>query len=366
METTYPSYREVFSADFVPATFHHREKQIAELTEGLKMGWHCYCEGEKGTGKTLTLTKFKRTITDRENLVLYMPCRRDLIEGFADTVQTELDIALSWIERRRPENTLMKTSSQTNIRIILDDIQRIVHFKIFNGFLHGLYERAIQHHKNIQMLCIGTLGFRKFSRFIEPDVQSRYNFKPIYFPPYDATELTGIVAQRLDLCNMKYDYGALSFIGAKVRRLGADPRLAFEIARNACEVSKGDKITEEVMVKAWDKTKTEYWATELKKLDQHLYLLILSATVLVSRKQELTTKNITNLYTELCKSRHIEALYPQRIYTLLKRLTSDEYAWLSVQQVLYRGRKGRTTLFKYEMTAETILKAFKKLEEEHG
>lgn len=352
------TYSQVFLSSFIPPVVHFREKQLKQLLDSQEgqLGPHYYCEGAKSTGKTLTALKLLENLRDYadQHKGLYFRTERSIMMDFKASVEVALDRRLKF---REHPIYMFNEFPQKHIHVIIDDAQKIMHFRIFNDFLHSLYERTLQHNKTIHLYILGTTPFPTFLKHIRDDVESRYQFKPMLFSFYNADEIQKILVQRLDLCNVPYEEGAVNFTAAKVRRLSADLRLGFQILRNACEITQGQKITMNVIEQAWEKTKTDYWIDQIKEMDEHSQLLLLAATKLAVRRgtRNLNTLDINNAYRKICFTKLIDPLYAQRLNYLYSKLVAS--AWFSIQGTRSRGRRGKGMDLHFEMTPETILKA---------
>jgi Cdc6-like AAA superfamily ATPase len=200
-------------------------------------------------------------------------------------------------------------------------------------------------------------------RFVRDDVESRYHFKPVLFEFYDATEIEAILKQRLDMINIPYDQGAISFVAAKIKRLIADLRLGFDILKNACEITQGRKITEAIIEEAWERTKTDYWKQQIRHMDEHLCILLLCSSILAKNNTNIdsaiSTQEVLELYRQYCQQNSIEALYKTRLSYAFKKL--EELGWLTRITKFSKGRYGLDVSYRYENNPTTIIAALKEL-----
>ncbi|MCS7124525.1 MAG: hypothetical protein NZ932_03820 [Candidatus Bathyarchaeota archaeon] len=347
----------VFSPEYVPPQILFRDQQFQALKEGVDDHLtHYYLEGPKSSGKTVTVRKFLEETAKMENHAsIYVQGDRAIINSLTKAVEKALNRKLHFMER--PFHAL-KSFPQEHIHICIDDIQNLVKYRIFNPLLHQLYESCLEYNKKLHLILVGTHVYPLFMKFIREDVESRYRFKPVLFEFYDAPEIEAIIKQRLDLIHIPYDDGAIKFIAAKIKRLIADLRLGFEILRNACEITKGGKITEQIIEKAWERTKTDYWKQQIRHMDEHLCILILSASIIAQKQPEqiVTVHDILSLYRQYCYHTGIEPLYKTRLSYAFKKL--EELGWLTRIAKYSKGRYGLDVSYKYENNPYTIIPAF--------
>lgn len=351
----------VFSTAYIPSVLNYRDEQLKCFLETMTQEWgsHYYCEGTKSTGKTVTVLKFLQVLREHndEHAGIYLRTERAILIHFKDAVEKTLDIQLKF--REHPLH-VFHYFKQPHIHVIIDDAQKIMHFRIFNDFLHSLYEQCVKNEKIIHLKILGTTAFPLFQQQIRDDVESRYHFKPILFNNYKIEEIIGILRQRLDAGGYKYEGGATNLVAARVKRLATDLRLGLEILQNAVNIAKGKKITETIVDEAWAQTKTDYWTEQLKAMDEHSLILLAAATHLALRKgaKEVVTLDINSLYRTMCYTKGTEPLYPQRLNYLMSKLIGQ--GWFSPLSRVSRGRGGKGMVLQYEMTPETIKRAIVK------
>ena len=242
-----------------------------------------------------------------------------------------------------------------------DDVQNVAKYKLFNPVLQQIYESSLEYGKKLHLIVVGTIIYPKFMKFIRDDVEFRYRFKPILFEFYDPAEIEAILRQRLDIINIPYEEAAIKFVSAKIKRLIADLRLGFDILKNACEITKGGKITEAVIEQAWERTKTDYWKQQIRHMDEHLCILLLGASLAAqnSPDQVVSAQQILDYYRQYCWHNGIEPLYKTRLSYAFKKL--DELGWLTRLTKFSKGRYGLDISYKYENNPTTIIAALKEL-----
>lgn len=357
-------YPTVFSAEYLPTHLKLREQQMQTFLSTLKDEWsHFYCEGDKSTGKTVTALHFLKTLKQHKNHIgIYLRTDRAIMLDFKKAIVEDTGLPLK--TRDYPLH-FFNQIKQNHIHLLIDDSQKILKFQIFNNFLHSLYENAVENKKKLHLKLFGTIPYHKFQRYIRSDVESRFHFKPLIFPRYNAIETKQIIQQRIDLTSFTIENSAIGFLSAKTCLLVADLRLAFETLRNACAYCEQQNITHITLPimegKAWKKTKTDYWSQKLEALDLHSKLLLYCATKIAGNHhdEQVSTREIANLYRKECYKQGLDPLYAQRMYYLLEKMVQD--GWLTKIGVAYRGRYGKSSVFKYEMNPETILNVFQKI-----
>gem|GEM_PF-2900808 len=360
MATSKPLWYTVFSPDYVPEKILFRDRQLKTLREYVNDSLtHFYLEGPKSTGKTVTVKKFLEEVNQIPNHVsIYMSGDRAIMANFSKAVERAIGRKLRFLER--PFHALQDINAE-HIHFCIDDIQNIVKYKLFNPLLQQLYEACTEYNKKLHLILVGTIIYPKFMRFIRDDVQSRYRFKPILFEFYDAMEIEAILKQRLDIIGVPYDDAAIKFVAAKVKRLIADLRLGFDILKNACEITQGQKITEQIIQQAWTRTKTDYWKQQIRHMDEHLCILLLSASVVAKHSQDqiISTQQTLELYRLYCRLNEIEPLYKTRLSWAFKKL--EELGWITRLTKYSKGRYGLDVTYRYENNPATIIAALEEL-----
>jgi Cdc6-like AAA superfamily ATPase len=358
--TTQPQWLKIFSPEYVPPQILFRDRQLQMLRQSIDDCLnHYYLEGPKSSGKTVTVKKFLEEASRLPNhATLYMSGDRAIMASFVKAVEKAIGRKLHYLER--PFHALQDIK-QEHIHLCIDDVQNVVKYKLFNPVLQQIYESSLEYGKKLHLIVVGTIIYPKFMKFIRDDVESRYRFKPILFEFYDPHEIEAILKQRLDIINIPYDEAAIKFVSAKIKRLIADLRLGFDILKNACEITKGGKITEAVIEQAWERTKTDYWKQQIRHMDEHLCILLLGASLAAqnSPDQVVSAQQILDYYRQYCWHNGIEPLYKTRLSYAFKKL--DELGWLTRLTKFSKGRYGLDISYKYENNPTTIIAALKEL-----
>ncbi|MGQ9641826.1 MAG: hypothetical protein ACUVUF_06945 [Candidatus Bathycorpusculaceae bacterium] len=354
------SWHKVFSPDYVPEKILFRDLQLQRLRESIDDCFnHYYLEGPKSSGKTVTVKKFLDEASQLANhATIYMGGDRAIMASFVKAVEKAVNRKLQFLER--PYHAINDIPAE-HIHFCLDDVQNVVGYKLFNPMLQQLYEACLEYGKKLHLIVVGTLIYPKFMRFIRADVESRYRFKPILFEFYDAFEIQAILRQRLDIINVPYDTAAIAFVAAKIKRLIADLRLGFDILKNACEITHGQRITEQVIEHAWEKTKTDYWKQQIRHMDEHLCILLLCSSIAAKNSIDSTinTQKILELYRQYCQLNSIEPLYKTRLSYAFKKL--EDLGWLTHITKFSKGRYGLDVSYRYENNPATIIAALAEL-----
>ena len=367
------NWKDIFSENYIPPNLQFREKQLQSLLT--RSNDNYYCEGDKGTGKTVTVLKYKMLTENKSHLIFYLKCQRALTKQLMEAIEKE-GFQLSWEDKRGLAfHAVCKKTDAENITVIIDDVQNVAQYQEFNTFLHGLYETAKDYEKNFRLIVIGTDTYIKFLRLLRDDVKSRYIFNYLIFPSYNADELNAIFKQRLHLANLDYDAGAVCWVSAKLLHLVTDVREGLNLFREACQLVFKDgiqteKITLDIMNHVWEPHKINYWKTQIEVLPYDEQLLFFGATLVALKKAragqdpdwlEVTSQEILDEYKRTCKELGERPLYRQRAsYLISKKLTENSF--LTTDNVVSMGRHGRTTQYLYGMNPETVIKAFKEME----
>ena len=358
------------SEDYVPPIIFFRDGQLQDLVE---KNWNYYCQGSRSTGKTMTVLQFKKKVENQDHVVYYIKCGRNMSEPFSSALINE-GIHLDYWQSRHPMGHLFDTTSANNVTVILDDIQKIIGFKTTNDCLHSLYEGALSaHKKNHRIILVGTTPYLRLLEYLRDDVKSRLILDGLSFPTYQGDELNKILSQRLDLANIEYTSGAISWVSAKLKSLSNDLREGLTLLKEAIRlVWNGEKqtasLTEDLMKQVWEPHKTQYWINTINGMSPDLQAILYSATKVAAEKikmelsptsdpPQVTTTEINAVYHDLCKRKNEEPMYLQKIsYNIRMLCEPRDFLWF--EEIISKGRYGRIARFSYGANAPTILKAF--------
>ena len=203
---------EVFEIDYVPEQFNHRDAQIQELAFQVKPGLrgarplNTICRGLPGTGKTTTVKKVFAEIEEatKKLIPIYINCQID---------NTRFAI-FSQIYRR--VTGYPPPSSGTSFKQVLDAIARVLqreelvllvalddaNYLLYEDEINQVLYPLLRSHEAYPGIRIGIIAIvSDMSVTLQTEVDARVAsvFRPteIYFPPYSAEEVHGILEERI-------------------------------------------------------------------------------------------------------------------------------------------------------------------------
>ncbi|MDD4568072.1 MAG: ORC1-type DNA replication protein [Methanoculleus chikugoensis] len=203
---------EVFEIDYVPEQFNHRDAQIRELAFQVKPGLrgarplNTICRGLPGTGKTTSVKKVFAEIEEatKKLVPVYINCQID---------NTKFAI-FSQIYRRvtghppPPSGTSFKQVFDAIAKVLqreeqvllvaLDDANYLLYENEINQVLYPLL-RSHEAYPGVRIGVVAIVSDMSVTLQTEVDARVASVFRPteIYFPPYSAEEIHGILEERV-------------------------------------------------------------------------------------------------------------------------------------------------------------------------
>lgn len=227
--------------------------------------------------------------------------------------------------------------------IVLDEIDKLVK-KSGDDTLYNL-TRINSDLKNSKVSIIGISNDLSFKDFLDPRVLSSLSEEEIVFPPYNATQLIDILAQRSDAAFVE---GAIAedvipLCSALAAQEHGDARRALDLLRISGELADRDdsnQITVEHVKQAQAKIETDSMIECIATLPTQSKLILFSMLILEQLGQNIfTSGEVSRIYQDIAPKIELDVLTHRRITDLISELNM-----LGVinTRVVSRGRYGRT------------------------
>jgi len=355
--------REVLRPSYIPDKLPHREEQINHLASILATALNgqrpsnVLIFGKTGTGKTATIKFIGNEVKRAEDQYghveyLYMNCEivdtqygvlQNIGNRFIDDFNERIPFT-GW-STERVYNILRERIDDSNrvIVIVLDEIDRLV-YKSGDDVLYHL-TRINDDLDNAKLSIVGLSNDLKFTEFLDPRVKSALGEEKMVFPPYNAEQLKDILNQRAKLAfeeGVLAD-GVLPLCAALAAQEHGDARRALDLLRVAAEISERNQettITETQVTLAKNKIELDCVSEAMRTLPTQSKLVLMG--IFMNEEQgnaRLTTGDVYEAYSDLCRHTGIAILTQRRITDLISEL---DMLGLIHARVKSFGRGGRT------------------------
>lgn len=355
--------REVLRPSYIPDELPHREEQIDHLASILATALNgqrpsnVLIFGKTGTGKTATIKFIGNEVKRAEDQYghveyLYMNCEivdtqygvlQNIGNRFIDDFNERIPFT-GW-STERVYNILRERVDNSNrvIVIVLDEIDRLV-YKSGDDVLYHL-TRINDDLDNAKISIIGLSNDLKFTEFLDPRVKSALGEEKMVFPPYNAEQLKDILNQRAKLAFEEgvLTDGVLPLCAALAAQEHGDARRALDLLRVAAEISERNQettITETQVTLAKNKIELDCVSEAMRTLPTQSKLVLMG--IFMNEEQgnvRLTTGDVYEAYSDLCRHTGIAILTQRRITDLISEL---DMLGLIHARVKSFGRGGRT------------------------
>jgi len=355
--------REVLRPSYIPDKLPHREEQINHLASILATALNgqrpsnVLIFGKTGTGKTATIKFIGNEVKRAEDQYghveyLYMNCEivdtqygvlQNIGNRFIDDFNERIPFT-GW-STERVYNILRERIDDSNrvIVIVLDEIDRLV-YKSGDDVLYHL-TRINDDLDNAKLSIVGLSNDLKFTEFLDPRVKSALGEEKMVFPPYNAEQLKDILNQRAKLAFEEgvLTDGVLPLCAALAAQEHGDARRALDLLRVAAEIAERNQettITETQVALAKNKLELDCVSEAMRTLPTQSKLVLMG--IFMNEEQgnaRLTTGDVYEAYSDLCRHTGIAILTQRRITDLISEL---DMLGLIHARVKSFGRGGRT------------------------
>jgi len=368
--------REVLRHDYLPERLPHREEQIRQLGETVApvlkgaRSSNVFIYGKTGTGKT-AVTKYvlnhlevKSKEFNAPVKFYYVNCRMAgseyrVFAGLCQSIGISVPFTGLSVGEVFDRFKTGLDASEIFFIIVLDEIDTLIKTH-GDGLLYEL-TRINETLCSSRVSLVGISNDLRLKEFLDPRVFSSLSEEEIVFRPYDASELRGILLDRVE--SAFYDGAlsdaALSLCAALAAAEHGDARRALDLLRVAGEVAErngASVVVEEHVRDAEKHIEHDRVFEALKNLPLHSKLVVLSVYHLnKANVHRAITGEIYEVYSELCGELGVMPLTQRRLSTLVNEL--DSMGLLNAK-VISMGRYGRTKKIMLEIARTLIRDVF--------
>jgi cell division control protein 6 len=352
--------KEVLRHSYTPDELPHRNKEIRQLALILSSALrneessNILIYGKSGTGKTI-VSRFLCKELERTAKKLDIPVKTAYIN--CEITDTQYRVLQNLAEcfgenvpfTGWPTDKVYRTFVESldrehqGVVIILDEVDKLVK-KSGDDIIYNL-TRMNSELKKAKISIIGISNDLKFRDYLDARVQSSLSEESVVFKPYDARQLEDILNQRAGLAFKPdvLDEYIVPLCAALAAREHGDARKALDLLRVSGEIAEREsatRITEKHVRRAKDRIEADSIVEAVRSLPTQSKVLLYSIILLEERKRRIiTTGDVYDLYSGLCKKTGLDILTQRRISDLLSEL---DLMGIIDSTVVSKGRYGRT------------------------
>ena len=302
---------EVFEITYVPEQFDYRDEQIERLAFAVKpalMGGsilNTICRGVPGTGKTTSVKKFFEEIEEATKKIvpIHINCQIDSTEyAVFSRIYTKLTK-----NSPPPSGTAFKVLIDMLAKYIekegviplicLDDANYLIYNKEFNNVLYA----ALRIHEVYEYVGIGVIVVISdpdilLESVLDARVASVFRYETINFSPYSASEVAGILSQRVaqGLYPNVLSTEQLDYIVDRTMRCG-DIRIGLDLIKRAVMYAETDarrEVMQEDLQKAFSASQDLHLSGTLRSLSPDELLVLRQLVKMTNDDTLMTTGDI--------------------------------------------------------------------------
>lgn len=356
--------KEVLRHSYTPDELPHRQDQINGLATILVAALrgetpsNVFIYGKTGTGKTAVARyvgkELHKSGLEANKVIYYIYINCEVVDTqYRVLTQIANHFIHAWSDRI-PFTGWPTDEVYTKLRekideaggvtvIILDEVDKLV-FKSGDDVLYNL-SRINAELKKARVSVIGISNDLKFTEFLDHRVKSSLGEEEIIFPPYDARQLEDILVQRAAI-SFKDDClepGVIPLCASLAAAEHGDARRALDLLRVSGEIGEREgarRVTEAHVRRAQNKIELDRVTEVVRTLPTQSKLVLLAAILSEEAGVKgLTTGEVYDTYSALCKVANVDVLTQRRVTDLLSEL--DMMGILNAR-VISKGRYGRT------------------------
>lgn len=357
-ETSIFKNREVLSPHYVPDILPHRDDKFEELAKilapALRGGApsNIFIYGTTGTGKTAVtkqvLSKLKERAESKKLAFKYsyMNCQH------VDTKYRVLTQLCDDIGIDVPFTGLHFDVIYQKFRDALDDLDTL-HVTVLDE-VDMLYRKSTESLyvltrmnsdlKKSKLSIIGITNDVNFKETLDPRIRSSLSEEEIVFSPYTAEQLNDILTQRANVAFQKgiLEFGVINLCAAVGAQQHGDARRSLDLLRVASELAErnnDEKVTEIHVRKAQQVIERNTVIEVLSSLPIQTKAVLQSIFIGEGRSEEITTGDVCEIYSKICKLVKLDKLTDRRVGDLINEL---DMLGIVTAQVISKGRYGRS------------------------
>lgn len=355
--------QDVFEIDFVPDQLHHRDRQLRELAfhvrPALRGGrpLNAICKGLPGTGKTTCVKKLFADIeeTTRTLVPVFVNCQveRTRAKVFAKVYEQLVGHApqTTGVPQRKVLAAIARhmLDERRVVVVCLDDINYLQDAETLNGVLYTLI-RTHEEYPGTRMGVIATLSdvHRDLKAELDACVTSVFQPAEIYFDPYTAGEMQGILKERAvqGLYPGVLSAEMLDFVVTQTMRCG-DLRVGLDLIKRSvllAETAGRKEVCREDVCAAYEHSRYVHLACTVKTLNAAEKRLLRHIAEMTREDVGLTSGEVFRSAKERMK------LSYSNFFDRLKKL--DELRLIDMQ---HRNEGGRTRDIVLRYEAEKVV-----------
>lgn len=284
---------DVFEIDYVPEFFNYRESQLNDLAYQVRpaleggRALNAVCRGLPGTGKTTSVLRIFAELeqTTKKILPVYVNCQNDrtkymvfsriyaAVFGHAPartgiSIKSVMDAIGGALQRQ-----------EKSLIVCLDDAN-LLHYNNTLGDVVNSLLRLHQDYPGARAAVFATVSDMDMDLASDLSKWVISPFRPsdIYFPPYDADEIRGILQERIrvGLYPGVFSVPMLDRIVEQTMESG-DVRVGLDLAKRAvlnAECAARTEVVEEDITKAYEQAKHVHLAYTIRALSADERLLL--------------------------------------------------------------------------------------------
>jgi len=284
---------DVFEIDYVPGLFNYRENQLNDLAYQVRPALEggralsAICRGLPGTGKTTSVLRIFAELeqTTKKILPVYVNCQNDrtkymvfsriyaAVFGHAPartgiSIKSVMDAIGGALQRQ-----------EKSLIVCLDDAN-LLHYNNTLGDVVNSLLRLHQDYPGVRAAVFATVSDMNIDLASDLSRWVISPFRPsdIYFPPYDADEIRGILLERIRVGLYPGVFSApmLDRIIEQTMESG-DVRVGLDLVKRAvlnAECAARTEIVEEDITKAYEQAKHVHLACTVRALSVDEVLLL--------------------------------------------------------------------------------------------
>ena len=354
---------EVFETDYIPEQFNFRDSQVRELALNVRPGLrgarplNIICRGLPGTGKTTSIKKLFSEIEEQTKKLIpvYINCQID------NTKFSIFSQIYKKLTNRPPPATgtsfknlfdmvcKLVVENDAVLLVCLDDANYLLYEKEINKVLYTLL-RSHESNEGVRIGIITVISDMNIDLMQEVDQRVSSVFRPseIYFPPYEATEISDILDERVKqglypgvLSNSMLEVVVEQTMKSGDLRVGID--LLKRSALNA-EIDARKEIEKDDICRAYTISKYIHLSQTVKTLSaEEKNLLKVLAQISLDEK-EMSAGSVFEEFKKETKTGYT------RYYEMVKKFDSMRLINLN-----YREGRGRTRVITLRYDPDRII-----------